>query len=69
MTSSAAAFARYAELADDPWAREIARRMVILWTYDAHETGVVEDLVDGGIFVAATWFNLAHPWPLRGPGL
>jgi primosomal protein N' len=27
--------------------------------------GVVEDLIDSGIFVTANWFNLAHPWPLK----
>ena len=41
--------ARYAVLADDAWAREIARRQTILSTYDAHETGVVEDHIDGGV--------------------
>ena len=40
--------ARYAALADDAWAREIARRETILTTYDSLETGVVEDLIDGG---------------------
>lgn len=63
--STAAALARYGELADSEWAREIARRQAILSTYDAHETGVVEDGIDGGAVVAAAWFNLAHPWPLR----
>ncbi|MGO8688760.1 MAG: malectin domain-containing carbohydrate-binding protein [Thermoguttaceae bacterium] len=61
----AAALARYAALTGDPWAREVARRQTILCTYDAHETGVVEDNVDGGVMVAGQWFNLAHPWPLR----
>ena len=57
--------ARYAALADDAWAREIARRESILTTYDAHETGVVEDLITGGANVASGWFNSAHPCPLR----
>ncbi len=61
----AATWARYAALADDPWAREIARRQGILSTYDAHETGVVEDALDGGAPTTGVWFNLAHPWPLR----
>jgi hypothetical protein len=56
--------ARYAAATGDPWAREIARRQSILATYDAHDTGLVEDLVTGGAFVAVDWFNLAHPWPL-----
>ena len=51
---------------------EIARRESILTTYDAHESGVVEDHIDGGVVVigAGVWmmgsmFNLAHPWPFR----
>ena len=58
-------WARYAVLADDAWAREIARRQSILTTYDAHETGVVEDRITGGVEVTGVWFNLAHPWPFR----
>ena len=61
----AATLARYGELAESPWARELARRQSLLCTYDAHETGVVEDGMDGGAVVAGAWFNLAHPWPLR----
>lgn len=61
----AGVLARYGELLDDAWARELARRQSILCTYDAHETGVVEDGIDGGAVVAGAWFNLAHPWPLR----
>jgi hypothetical protein len=57
--------ARYAQLTDNAWAREMARRQTLLCTYDAHETGVVEDGIDGGAVVAGAWFNLAHPWPLR----
>ncbi len=63
--SMAASFARFGELAESDWAREIARREAILSTYDAHDTGVVEDNIDGGTIVAGAWFNLAHPWPLR----
>jgi hypothetical protein len=62
---TAATLARYAVLADDAWAREVARRQCLLATYDAHESGVVEDGIDGGAVVAGDWFNLAHPWPLR----
>jgi hypothetical protein len=64
-TATAAAFARYAALADNAWAKEIARRQVTLWTYDMHDTGVVEDLIDGGIYVAAIWFNCGHTWPFK----
>jgi len=63
--SVAATLARFGVLADSAWAREVARRQSILSTYDAHETGVVEDGIDGGAAVAGAWFNLAHPWPLR----
>ncbi|MGA2066757.1 MAG: malectin domain-containing carbohydrate-binding protein [Thermoguttaceae bacterium] len=63
--ASSATLARYAVLADDAWAREIARRQCLLATYDAHENGVVEDGIGGGAVVAGDWFNLAHPWPLR----
>ncbi len=63
--SVAATMARYGAVADCAWAREVARRQTILCTYDAHETGVVEDGIDGGAIVAGDWFNLAHPWPLR----
>ena len=61
----AATWARYGVLADDAWAREIARRQSILTTYDAHQTGVVEDRITGGVEVTGVWFNLAHPWPFR----
>jgi len=65
VTASAAAFARYGALAKSDWAKEIARRQVTLWTYDMHETGVVEDLINGGVYVAAIWFNCGHTWPFR----
>jgi hypothetical protein len=59
-----AAFAEYAVRADSPWGRELARRQFILATYDCHETGVVEDGMDGGDVVAGTWLQIAHPLPL-----
>jgi hypothetical protein len=65
ITATAAVFAQYAASTGDPWAREIARRQVTLWTYDMHETGVVEDLIGGGVYVAAIWFNCGHTWPFR----
>jgi len=55
----------YASLTGDPWAREIGRRAMILATYDCHETGVVEDNIDGGAIVADGWFKIAHPMALR----
>jgi len=58
-------FAEYAALTDDPWAKEVSRRLSIMGTYDALENGVVNDLVNGGAMVAADWLNLSHPWPLR----
>lgn len=59
-----AAFAEYGVRADSQWARELARRQFILATYDAHETGVVEDGMDGGDVVAGSWLQIAHPLPL-----
>ncbi|HPD28900.1 MAG TPA: malectin domain-containing carbohydrate-binding protein [Phycisphaerae bacterium] len=59
-----AAFAEYGVRADSEWARELARRQFILATYDAHETGVVEDGMEGGNVVAGNWLQIAHPLPL-----
>ncbi|HPD28372.1 MAG TPA: malectin domain-containing carbohydrate-binding protein [Phycisphaerae bacterium] len=58
-------WAQYGVLADSEWAREIARRKIILATYDVHETGVVEDNIDGGQIVAGDWFKIAHPMALK----
>jgi hypothetical protein len=59
-----AAFAEYAARTGSEWAREMARRQFILATYDARETGVVEDNMDGGQAVAGGWLQIAHPLPL-----
>jgi len=58
-------FAHYAVAAGSPWMRELAYRQMVLQTYDAHETGVSEDNIEGGIIVNGDWFNIAHPMPLR----
>ena len=62
-------FAQYGVQANSEWARELARRQEILVTYDAHETGVVEDNIDGGPLAAGAWLKSAHPsaleWVLR----
>jgi hypothetical protein len=58
-------YAQYAALTGDEWAREMARRQIILATYDCHETGVVEDNIDGGAIVAGDWFKIAHPMALK----
>ena len=52
-------------LADSEWAREMAAGRSILATYDVHETGVVEDNIDGGAIVAGDWFKIAHPMALK----
>jgi hypothetical protein len=39
--------------------------MILLATYDVHETGVVEDNIDGGAIVAGNWFKIAHPMALK----
>jgi hypothetical protein len=59
-----AALAELSTRTGDAWAREMARRQLILATYDAHETGVVEDGLDGGQVVAGGWFQISHPLPL-----
>ena len=62
-------FAHYASDTDSPWAREIARRMLILGTYDFHPSGMVEDNIFGGTIAAGGWFIAAHPsmleWTLQ----
>jgi hypothetical protein len=61
----APAFAQYAVEMGDAWMRELAYRQLVLQTYDIHETGISEDNIDGGDIVNGTWFNIAHPLPLR----
>ncbi|MEI2725959.1 MAG: malectin domain-containing carbohydrate-binding protein [Verrucomicrobiota bacterium] len=61
----APAFAQYAAQADSAWARELALRQVVLQTYDGHANGPTEDNLDGGVIVNGSWFNIAHPMPLR----
>lgn len=61
----ATVLAQYGATAGSAWARELARREQILATYDAHETGVVEDNIDGGAIVAGSWFKITHPMPLK----
>ena len=61
----AGAYARYGVLADSEWAREMGRRQILLATYATHETGVVEDNLDGGAVVAGGWFKIAHPMALK----
>lgn len=59
------AWARYGVEADSEWAREIARRMMILFTYDFHLNGVAEDNIDGGIITNGEWFEAAQMAPMR----
>ncbi len=61
----ATVYAQYGVLANDEWAKEMARRQIILATYDVHPTGVVEDNIDGGQIVAGAWFKIAHPMALK----
>jgi len=61
----AAAYAQYGVMAGSEWAREMARRQMILTTYHITENGVVRDGIDGSQIVAATWFKIVHPWPLK----
>jgi hypothetical protein len=55
---------RYGVLANDAWAREIGRRMLIMATYDSLPNGVVKDGLFGDQVATGEWSNLAHPWPL-----
>ena len=48
-------WARYAEEARSAWAREIVRRKTILSFYHFHDTGMVEDNIDGGQITAREW--------------
>ena len=57
-------WARYAVEADSAWAREIARRKTILGTYHFHESGKVEDNIDGGQITAANWSELIGFGPI-----
>jgi len=61
----ATVYAQYGVLANSEWGREMARRQILLATYDIHETGVVEDNIDGGQIVAGGWFKIAHPMALK----
>ena len=58
-------YAKYGVLAGSEWARELGRRQILLATYDALPTGVVEDNLDGGQIVAGAWFKIAHPMALK----
>jgi hypothetical protein len=57
-------FIRYGVLANDPWAKEIGRRMMLMATYDSDGNGVVKDGLLGDSVATGEWSNLAHPWPL-----
>ncbi len=57
-------WARYAVEADSEWAREIARRTVIMGTYHFHESGKVEDNIDGGQITASNWSELIGFGPI-----
>ena len=61
----AGTYAKYGILADSEWAREMGRRQILLATYGSHESGVVEDNIDGGQIVAGSWFKIAHPMALK----
>jgi hypothetical protein len=62
--TAAPTFIRYGVLANDEWAKEIGRRMMLMATYDSDEYGVVKDGLLGNSVATGEWSNLAHPWPL-----
>jgi hypothetical protein len=55
---------RFGVLANNEWAREIGRRMMLMATYDSLTNGVVKDGLFGDQVATGEWSNLAHPWPL-----
>ena len=61
----AAAFAQLGVRAGDEWARELARRQILLGTYHCEENGIVRDRLSGGQLVANDWFKIVHPMPLH----
>ena len=61
----AAAFAQLGFRAQDEWARELARRQILLGTYHCEENGIVRDRIGGGQLVANEWFKIVHPMPLH----
>jgi len=60
-----AAMAQYAASTGNAWAREVARRMAIMSTYDVVENGMVIDGLNGTPIVAGTWLNIIHPLAIR----
>jgi len=58
-------WARFGVLADSAWARELARRQVILCTYDVRPNGAAEDNIDGGVVTNGAWFESTHLLPLE----
>ncbi len=62
--TAAPTFIRFGAIANDPWAREIGRRMILMATYDSDERGVVKDGLLGQQVATGEWSNLAHPWSL-----
>jgi len=57
-------WARFGVQADSTWAREIARRQILLGFYHFHESGKVEDNIDGGQLTAQNWSELIGMGPL-----
>ncbi|MBX9769070.1 MAG: hypothetical protein K2X47_17475, partial [Bdellovibrionales bacterium] len=53
---------QYGALTRDPLFLEKGRRMSILVTYDATNTGYTEDLIFGGQLVYKEWVNIAYPY-------
>jgi hypothetical protein len=58
-------FAQYGFEANSEWASEMARRQQIFATYDALETGVVKDRIEGAVGAAGGWLKAAHPSALE----
>ncbi|MEO8764172.1 MAG: malectin domain-containing carbohydrate-binding protein [Ginsengibacter sp.] len=55
---------KYGVAAGDAHMRELGYRQMVLQTYDVHESGVSEDVIDGGTNVNNDWLAIAVPLPL-----
>jgi len=58
-------FLRFGVEAESEWALEIGRRSLVLSSYDVLPNGESHDLIDGGTWIHASWFKIAHPASLK----
>lgn len=58
-------YGEYGVRAGCEWAREMARRQMMITTYHCLDTGEVKDGLGGSKIVANAWFKIVHPMPLK----